>query len=183
MLCLSFQPLLCHERGAHAPSQHHPAPAWGQGKSLCGKASFDADERPRDQVLNQCGNNYHGNTLSFLLNSVVFILRRSRGSQGCTDRKAGPDGLWHSYDALEKELRSWVGMSSIKYYRKPLGILWAQCGSPGRQRKEISALYLCCNVCLKHEMSLKQKYPAWLLESSPFLRLLTSCKEMLAGSF
>lgn len=161
VLRLSFQPLIYCERSAHAPSQHHPALAWGQGKSLPGKASFDTDEHPRVQVLNKCGNNHHGNTLSFLMNSVVFILRRSCGSEGGTDRKPGPDGLWHSYDALGKELRSWVWASSIKHYRKPLGILWAQCGSPNRQRKEISALYLCCNVCLKHEISLKQKYPAW----------------------
>lgn len=79
-----------------------------------GKASFDGGECHRDWVLNQCGKNQHGNTLSFILKSMVFILRRPFDSEGSTDRKPGPDCLQCSYDQSGRELRSWVGASSIK---------------------------------------------------------------------
>lgn len=51
---------------------------------------------------------------SFILKSMVFILRRPCGSEGSTDRKPGPDGLWCSCDQSGRQLRSWMGESSVK---------------------------------------------------------------------
>lgn len=88
VLSLSFQPVICPH------SITTSAFGWKNWNLLSGKFTL---KRPvLVQVLNQCGKNHHGNTFSFILKSVVFILRRPGGSEGSTGRKPGPDGLWCS---------------------------------------------------------------------------------------
>jgi len=165
----SASPVSLRSTLSMVPTLHHStASASGQGKSPPGKASFDTGGYPREQILSQCGKNRHGHTHCFILKPVVFILRRPCGSEGSTDRSQGLlicAELW----SVRRQLRSWVGASGTKTVGKLLCILqagtvagWpAHCGSPSRQRKEISVLSLCCNVCLKHEISLKQRCPVW----------------------
>lgn len=116
---------------------------------------------PRAQVLNPCGKNCHGNTFSFILKSVVFILRIPGGSEGSAGRKPGPGCLWCSYDPFRGKLRGGVGVTAS--FTQAWWLAGQLSPEPwaGRGRKSQCIRNLCISVGLKHETSLRQRCPVW----------------------
>lgn len=158
VLSLSFQPVICCESG-HTPSPPQPLAKEIEVHSL--EKPLLMLVNPRDQVLNQCGKNHHGNTFLFILKSVVFILRKPCGSEGSTGRKTGCDGLWCSYDTFRGELRSGVGVTASFTQTWWLAGQLSPGPWAGRGRKSRCIRNLCIGVGLKHERSLRQRCPVW----------------------
>lgn len=83
---------------------------------------FVAAECPKDQILHRCGRN-HQETAFHYIRNVSFILRRSCGSEGNTDKKTKSSWSLVSSEHSRRELRSRAGVSGTKSRRETVGNL------------------------------------------------------------